>query len=105
TIDIVPSDTSATLLAKINAIEGITATLTVPDGYLQITPDEGGDLTLVDGYGSPLQAMGVQVSNVQHTAFRTTGLSSNGSLSSGIGSATTLINYMTQAITKQTQDA
>lgn len=105
TINIEPSDTSATLLAKINAIEGLTATLTVPDGYLQITPDEGGDITIVDGHGNPLQAMGVQVSNVAHTAFRTTGLGSNGTLNSGVGSGTTLINYMTQVITKQTQDA
>jgi|GEM_PF-2356126 len=105
TIDIGSSDTSATLLASINAIAGITATLTSPDGYLQITPDEGGDLILVDGFGNPLQAMGIQVTNVQHTAFRTTGLSSNGLLSSGIGSATNLVNYITQAITKQSQDA
>lgn len=104
-VEITPSDTGTTLLAKINAIDGVTATLTTPDGFLQITPDEGGDITLVDGLGNPLQALGVQVANVSHASFKSTGIGPGGTLSSGIGSATTLTNYVTQAITKQSQDA
>lgn len=104
-IDIAPTDTSTDLLAKINAIDGITATLTTPDGYLQITPDEGGDIVLVDGLNGPLTTMGVQMSNIGHTAFKSSSVGPGGTLETNIGSATTLINYVTQAVSQQSQDA
>lgn len=105
-IEITPTETGDSLLAKLNAISGLEAEFTVPAGLLQFQPEEGGDLVLTDGLNGPLAAMGVQVANVNHTAFDNTTLGPNGTVStSGIGSATTLVNYVTQIVSKQSQDS
>lgn len=105
-VEITPTDTGDSLLAKLNAVYGVEAEFSVPDGFLQFRPAEGGDITLTDGLGSPLQAMGVQVANVNHAAFKNTGVGPGGVVAtSGIGSSTGLVNYTTQLISKQSQDA
>lgn len=104
TISILSTDTSTQLLSKLNAVTGISATLTVA-GYLNVVPTEGGDITLVDGTGAPLAALGMVQTNIAHTAFNATGLGPAGTLDSGITGATNLQNYIAQVITLQSQDA
>jgi flagellar hook-associated protein 1 FlgK len=105
-IPVTPTDTGDSLLAKLNAIDGIEAAFTIPDGFLQFRPTEGGDITLTDGLNNPLQKMGVQVLNVNHAAFKNTSVGPGGGIgTSGIGSATGLVNYATQLVSKQSQDA
>ena len=105
-IDILPTDTNVELLAKINAIDGLDAEYTVPAGFLQITPTEGGDITLNDGTGNPLAQMGLTVTNVAHTPFNTTNVGPGGTLdSTGITNGLGLIDYSAEAISKQSQDA
>ncbi len=104
TIQIASTDTSTQLLNKLNAVAGVTATLTA-DGYLKIVPTEGGDISLVDGTGKPLAALGMVVSNVAHTAFNVANLGAGSNLDGGVQSATGVQNYMAQAISLQSQDA
>jgi len=105
-VDILPTDTNVELLAKINAIDGLDAEYTVPDGFLQITPTEGGDITLNDGTGNPLAQMGLSVANVAHTPFNATNVGPGGTLgNTGITNGLGLIEYSAEAISKQSQDA
>jgi flagellar hook-associated protein 1 len=104
TITIASTDTVTQLLSNLNAVPGITATLT-SGGFLNIVPTEGGDITLRDGTGAPLSALGMVQTDVLHTAFNTVNLGSSGTISGEVQSATTLQNYMTQAISLQSQDA
>lgn len=106
TIDIPSTDTPTELLTKLNAIDGITADLSIPEGFLRIRPTEGGDIILTDGPGNPLAQMGVTVSNIAHTAFNSANVGPNGSVSeTGISTSDNLIDYSTQAVSKQSQDA
>lgn len=105
-IEVTPTDTGDSLLAKLNAIDGLEAEFTTPGGFLQFRPTEGGEITLTDGLNSPLAQMGVTVANIAHTTFATTNIGPGGSVSSsGIGSGTTLTDYVTQTVSKQSQDA
>jgi flagellar hook-associated protein 1 FlgK len=105
-IEILPTDTGDDLLTKLNAIQGLEAEFTIPDGFLQFRPIEGGDITLTDGSGNPLNAMNINVANIPHTAFNDTNIGPGGSVPlSGIGSGTTLVDYITQSVSKQSQDA
>jgi len=103
TITILPTDTSADLLAKINAIPGLNASLTV-DGYLSIDPEAGGDISIADLQGQPLVAMGVRISNVAHVPFNVTGLGTLGNINGRIQGAASLIDYGQQIINLQSQD-
>lgn len=102
TIQILSTDTTTELLAKLNAVAGVTASLTV-GGFLNIVPTEGGDITLADGTSTPLAELGVTVTNVAHTAFNSTNLGPGGNLDAEIQNATTLHDYMTLAISHQSQ--
>jgi flagellar hook-associated protein 1 FlgK len=104
TISITSTDTSTQLLAKLNAVNGITATLT-SGGFLNIIPTEGGDITVTDGTGAPLTALGMTQTNVAHTPFNTTGLGPAGTLSGEVKGASTIQNYISQAISLQSQEA
>jgi len=73
TINIDPADTQVQLLADLNAIPGITASLD-SSGFLQITPTEGGDITLINGLGNPIAALGLSTQQVAHAAFRQSGV-------------------------------
>jgi hypothetical protein len=105
-IDILSTDTNVELLSKLNAIDGIDAQYTIPDGFLQITPTEGGDITVNDGTSNPLAQMGLTVANVAHTAFNATNVGPGGTLSgTGISIGLGLVEYSAEAISKQSQDA
>lgn len=103
-IEILPTDTSDDLLAKLNAIPGMQASLTV-DGYLQIRPEWGGDMAFIDGFNNPLKAMNVRQASIPHTPFRVTGLGPGGNLNGLIQTGTTLHDYATQIIGMQSQQA
>lgn len=104
TIQIAPTDTTTQLLSKLNAVTGIVATLT-GDGYLNIEPTEGGDIYLVDGISSPLSALGISLSYVQHAAFNTSGLGPAGDIDGEVSGALTVENYMSQAVSLQARYA
>lgn len=104
TIEILPTDTSVELLAKLNAIPGLNASLD-PNGYLLIQPEEGGDITMVEGLGKPMLAFGITISNVNHPSFRSTGLGGSGLIDGRIQTATDLLDYAQQMVTYQSQDA
>ncbi|MBU6235116.1 MAG: flagellar hook-associated protein FlgK [Alphaproteobacteria bacterium] len=104
TIQIASTDTSTTLLSKLNAVPGITATLAT-GGFLNIEPTDGGDIYLVDGISSPLTALGISITNVAHTAFNTSSLGPGSSLDGEVTGAITLQNYVTQAISLQSRYA
>lgn len=91
-ITIGPADTAATLLAQINAIAGVTASLT-PGGELLIEPTEGGDIKLTNTVGTPLAALGISISNIAHVPFRQSGVGPDGTLSTGLLANATLEDY------------
>jgi hypothetical protein len=53
TITIGATETTASFLAQLNNVEGISAT-TDGSGFLVVTVTDGGDLVLADGAGTPL---------------------------------------------------
>lgn len=102
-VSIEPADTSVELLAKLNAIPGLTASLTV-DGYLQLTPDRGGDLKVTDVSGSPAYGfLGVTISNVAHSSFRQTNVSPSGALSTGLVSIQGLEEFSRAMVSYQSE--
>ncbi|MCB1538703.1 MAG: flagellar hook-associated protein FlgK [Rhodospirillales bacterium] len=103
TITILSTDTGQDLLDKLNAVPGIDAQIV--GGKLQIQPDEGGSITLIDRLNQPLVALGMQISEVQHTPFNVSGLGPGGNLNGGVETATSLIDYSTQAIGNQSNAA
>ncbi|MBU6474942.1 MAG: flagellar hook-associated protein FlgK [Alphaproteobacteria bacterium] len=104
TISIAPADTSATLLAKLNAVSGLTASLN-GSGYLVMTPTEGGALSVIDTDGGPLAAMGVTTANVAFSSFRQSNVGPGGNLSTGLLADSTLQNYISGAIANQSEAA
>ncbi len=104
TISITPADTSTTLLAKLNAISGMTASLN-GSGYLVMTPTYGGALTVFDTNGGPLAAMGVATVNVAFSSFRQSNVGPAGNLSTGLLSNSTLQGYLSSAISDQSEAA
>lgn len=105
TIEILETDTAADLLAKVNAIVGLDASLTVPDGYLLIVPEEGGDITLIDGLGTPLDALGITVTDIAHPPFNVNNLGPGANLDGRIQTGSSLHDYASQAVSIQSQDA
>jgi flagellar hook-associated protein 1 FlgK len=104
TINITAADTPATLLASLGAITGLTASINV-SGQLVLVPTEGGDLTLTEGPGTPLLAMGVSVSSVALGPFRQDFLGPDGTLSTGLLANATLESFARSIVTGQTEDA
>lgn len=104
TISIAPTDTSTNLLNALNAISGLTASLGT-GGELIIRPAQGGDLTIENIVGTPIQALGLTIANISHTAFRETNLGPDGSVTTGLISNSTLENYARGMITSQSEDA
>ena len=108
TITIEPGDTQADLLNDLNAIDGITASLS-PGGELLIQTLDGngvnrGKLTMNDGLGSPLNTMGVKTSAVSHAAFRNQNLGPDANIKSGISGVTTLTDFSKSMIAVQSED-
>lgn len=104
TIEIEAADTQVELLAKLNAINGLSASLD-PSNFLLVEPDDGGDIKLSDGEGFPLRALGMQESKVLHTAFRFDNLGPSQTLNTSIQTGTTLLDYSQQMISLQSQEA
>ncbi|QKK05945.1 MAG: flagellar hook-associated protein FlgK [Pseudomonadota bacterium] len=92
TIFISPTDTQANLLADLNAVPGVTASLG-PGGVLLITPDDGGDIALTNGLGDPLVALGVSVVGTPHTAFREDNLGPNADIATQLVGFTSLVQF------------
>ena len=103
TITIAPTDTQAELLAALNAVPGLTASLGV-GGVLQLTPDEGGSLTLANVNGTPVNDLGMSLSNVAPTAFRQTNLGAAGNLSTGLPSSTGISDFATRLVSAHAAD-
>lgn len=100
TITILPTDTDADLLNKLNAITGLTASLG-PGGVLQLAPDEGGSLNLQNITGTPLAALGMTVNNVPHASFRQNNLGPAGNLSTGLPANIGIGDYAKNLVTAQ----
>lgn len=103
TINIAPTDTQVELLAALNAIPGLTATLGV-GGVLELTPDEGGSLTLSNSNGTPVNDLGLSLTNVSHTSFRQNNLGPSGTLSTGLPSSGGISDFATRLVSAHAAD-
>lgn len=104
TIQINPTDTSVELLAALNAVPGLTASLDA-NGHLVMQPTDGGDIKVVDTAGTPLATMGVTVANVPFTSMRQGHLGPNADLSTGLLANSTLTDYASSMIADQSEAA
>lgn len=104
TVSIAPGDTSTDLLATLNAIPGLSASLN-GSGQLVMTPTNGGALALQNVTGTPLNALGVTVTNVPNTPFRQANLGPAANLSSGLAATGSIIDFAASAVASQAQDA
>ena len=91
TITIEPGDTQANLMADLNAVPGITASLDA-NGYLQINSLDAngvnnGKLVLTNGRGNPVAALGMETGAVRHEAFRSSNLGVDGNVKTGLTGA------------------
>jgi flagellar hook-associated protein 1 FlgK len=102
TITIAPGDTEAQLLAALNAVPGLTAMLV--GGALQLTPDEGGSLTLNNVNGTPLNVLGMSLSNISAPAFRQNNLGPSGTLSTGLPGSANIGDYATRLVSAHAAD-
>lgn len=103
TVSIAPGDTAATLLATLNAIPGMTASLD-GSGALVMTPDRGGSISVTNVSGLPVQALGLSVTNVPHNAFRTASVGPDGSLSTGLVANSSIADYSRTMLSAQAED-
>src|SRR6185312_6619649 len=104
TISIDAADTTNDLLTKLNAVPGLTASLDV-NGFLVMTPTNGGSLGAIDIKGGPLAAMGVAITNVPFSSFRQSNLGPSGTISTGLLANSTLQDYITSSIADQSEAA
>lgn len=103
TITIGPASTAATLLADLNAINGVTATLGAGNELI-IDTDFGGDLSLTNVIGNPITTMGMAFTQNIHIAQSSTNLGANGDLSAGITATDFIEEYGRRMITAQADD-
>lgn len=103
-ISISPTDTAADILADLNAIDGLQATLNGA-GQLVITPTRGGSLAIANVQGEPLQALGLNITNIAHTAFRSTGAGPSGGLTTNLLNNSTVADYSRSLLASQAEDA
>ncbi len=68
TISMTSSTTTTQLLAALNAVPGILASLNT-SGYLVVSTTDGGNLILADGTGTPLASTGLLVAAGTYTAY------------------------------------
>lgn len=100
TVSINSTDTSTQLLAQLNAISGVNASLDV-NGFLRIETDYGANIKLLNAVGAPLTALGMTISSVSHNAFRTANLGPNADIASQVLGADTLSAYSQRLISTQ----
>lgn len=103
TVTIAPGDTAANILATLNAVPGLSATLG-GSGELILTPTRGGSISLANVNGEPMQALGLTVNNVPHPGFRTTAVGPDGSMSTGLIANSTFADYSRSMIASQSED-
>lgn len=103
TLTLQPTDTAADLLTALNTISGLTASLN-GSGQLVMRPTNGGGLTVTDGAGAPLAAMGIRLEGVRHPEFRRDNLGAAGDLSTGLLGVGTLEEFGRAMIVKQSED-
>ena len=103
TVNIAPGDTAANILATLNAIPGMSATLG-GSGELILTPTRGGSISLANVNGEPMQALGLTVNNVAHSGFRTTAVGPDGTMSTGLVANTTFTDFSRSMIASQSED-
>ncbi len=115
-IDVDPGDTEISLLAKLNAVSGVQATVDAGTGFLNIRPGPnfGGDIRLIDG---PVFSSGGNsiltelfgssnvISGVDHASFRETELGPDVTRSTNIIAPDTLIDFSQKMVNTQTEDA
>ncbi len=104
TISIAAGDTSTDLLASLNAIPGLTASLGT-GGVLVLTPKQGGDITVQNASGTPVNALGLTIAGIAQPAFRTQHLGASGSLATGLLANSNIEDYARSALTSQAEDA
>lgn len=114
-ISIDPGDTEVQLLAKLNAVPGLVATMDPATGRLNIRPGPGfgGDIRLIDG---PIASAGGNsvvrelfgsanpIAGVEHPPMRSVNLGPNADIRSNIASASTIIDFSQKMVSAQTED-
>lgn len=103
TITITSATTAASLLADLNAIPGLTATLN-GSGFLQVTPEFGGDLRLTDTNGSTISSLGIAYSDVAHDPIQSTGLGASGTISTNISTPNFIEEFGRRIVTAHADD-
>ncbi len=114
-VNVDPGDTEITLLAKLNGIPGVNASIDPLTGFLNIRPGPnfGGDIRIIDGpIFSTSNNSAVQeifgsnnpVSGVAHAGYKNANLGPSASLMTRITTATTLVDYSQKMISTQTED-
>lgn len=100
TIQILPTDTETDLLNKLNAVPGLSATQG-PGGVLQLVPTEGGSISMQNQNGTPLGALGITVTNVNHPPFRQNNLGPAGNLSTQLPANAGISDYARNLVSQQ----
>lgn len=103
TITIEETDTAADLVNKLNAITGVSASLGAGN-ILQIEPEFGGELSLLNVEGTPLDAIGISFDVMSHTAMNTSSLGADGTIASRIESTDFIGDYARRMINIQSSD-
>lgn len=115
-VSIDPGDTEVELLAKLNAVPGLQASIDPANGRLNIRPGPGfgGDIRLVDG--AILSAGGISVvqsifgaaspiTGVDNVPFRTANLGPGANVSTEIAASVSIVDYSQKMVAAQTSDA
>lgn len=107
TIEILPTDTVNDIVNRINAaVPDVTASFDTTTNAFLIDPNNGGDIAIIDGFGTPLQDLGLSLSSVSHTTFQTANLGPNAGLSSGIlGANFSLLDFAQAMINSHAQES
>lgn len=105
-ITVTAADTAATLVSRINAafpFGRVNAYLDA-NNFLVIEPVHGGEITIIDGIGTPAAAMGLTVTPIAHNAFEETGLGPDGNAGTDIRNIRTLEEYARAIVSAQSND-
>lgn len=103
TVSIAPGDTVTNLLTTLNTIPDLVATLN-GSGGLVLTPAHGGAITIRNAVGTPIDSLGLSITNVAHTPFRDSNLGGSATLSTGILGNSTLEDFSRSMISDHAED-
>lgn len=104
TVSIAPGDTATDLLATLNAIPGLSASLD-GSGRLVMAPTRGGDLTITNASGDPISALGLTISSIGHPSFRTDNMGPAGSINLGLVGSASIGDFSRSMLSAQAEDA